>query len=97
MSAALGGLRAKKGQRQEDLDLAHRIARDHRGSGQPRAVARDDAQAQQPLARRRAAAAHLEQREPAVAQDEEADQPEYLEELGSRRYPVAELRLAQKR
>src|SRR3546814_16262718 len=39
-------------ERKEYFDLAHRIAHEHRAAGQPGAVARDDAQAHQPLARR---------------------------------------------
>ena len=76
VGGALCGLRGEEGEGEEHLDLAHRVAGDDRAAGQPRPVARHDAQPHQPLARGGPAPAHLEQHEPAVAKDEKADQPD---------------------
>ena len=58
----------EEGQRQEDLDVAQEVARNHRLRGQAAAVAGGDADAGGALARRRAARAEFEVEEIAVAE-----------------------------
>src|SRR3546814_5214666 len=53
--------------------------------GQPPAVARDDADAHQPLARRRGALPELEADEPEVAEQEAAEHPDADHDVRSRR------------
>ncbi|KAG5730561.1 hypothetical protein E4T56_gene20821, partial [Termitomyces sp. T112] len=67
--------------RQEDLDIAQQIARQHHFRRQPRPVARGNAQAQRPFPRRRPARAKLENQEPAIAQQKEQRRPQDEKEL----------------
>src|SRR5690606_9715608 len=78
-------------ERDEELDVAQQVARDHRVHGEARAVAGDHAQAEQALAGGRAVPEDLEKREVEVADEEEADehQRDRLDEAGQARDPAA--------
>lgn len=68
-------------QRQEQLDIAQQVAGDDHLGGEPSAIARGDADAGQPLARRRPTRAQFEEQEVGIAEQEDHNDPDNDEKL----------------